>query len=179
MKEQLKCALAAVAQGDLKTLTEAAELVKQLPRTEEGLFDMTAVDSDCFEAAKWVYPVYAAFETECNKEAGYPDLLAQMRTLREKQKAAASVTVTAQFLTMLMTTIENVTPQLYEYYRELVDMFREEVKETITACYEEDAFGGAEGKASGADAQIRGAIARAGEKNVLLAEKYQRYVQEG
>lgn len=176
MKEQLKQALEAAAQGDLAALTEAASRVKVLPRTEEGLFDTASVDSDCFEAAKWVYPVYAAYETECNKEAGYPDLLAQMRMLREKQKAAASVEVTAQFLTMLMTTIENVTPQLYEYYRELVDMFREEVKETIASYYSEDAFGGIEGRASGADAQIREAIARAGEKYVLLAEKYQRYM---
>lgn len=176
MKEQLKKALESAAQGDVALLTEAADKLKQLPRTEEGLFDTSSVDSDCYEAARWVYPVYAAFETECNKEAGYPDLLAQIRVLDEKQRKAASLGETVKFLDMLIAAIDNVTPQLYEYYRELVDIFRTDVKETISSYYKDGSFGGTEGKASGDDARMRAAIAHAGKTYVLLAEKYQKYM---
>ena len=176
MKEQLQKALEAASLGDTALLAETTDKLKQLPRTEEGLFDTTSVDSDCFEAARWIYPVYAAFETECNKEAGYPDLLAQIRTLDAKQKRDASIAETAKFLEMLIAVIDNVTPQLYEYYRELVDIFRADVKEVISSYYRDGSFGGAEGKASGADERIRSAIAHAGETYVLLAEKYREYL---
>jgi hypothetical protein len=178
MKEQLEKAYASAARGDFEPLRESAEQIKRLPRTAEGIFDTSSVDSDCFRAARIVYPVYAAFETECNKEEGYPDLLAQLRILDERQKKSGSLEAAADFLDMLMSVIENVTPQLYEYYRELVDMFRADIKETIRSYYDEaeQSFGGAEGKASGADGKIRGAAARAGKSYVLLAEKYQKYM---
>ena len=176
MKEQLKKALEAAAQVDTALLSEAADKLKQLPRTEEGIFDTASVDGDCFEAARWVYPVYAAFETECNKEAGYPDLLAQIRVLDTKQKGDASLAETAKFLEMLIAVIDHVTPQLYEYYRELVDIFRMDVKEAISSYYKDGSFGGAEGKASGEDMKIRETIAHAGKTYVLLTEKYREYM---
>lgn len=176
MKEQLVKALEALTQGDVAPVTEEAAKIKALPRTAEGLFDTGCVDSDCFVAARFVYPVYAAFETECNRQAGYPDLLAQMHTLEKKCKESGSLKVTAQFLDMLITTIAYVTPQLYEYYRELVDIFRTDVKDTIDTWYKDGSFGGAEGKASGDDAVIRDAVARAGKMHCLLSEKYQEYM---
>ena len=69
---ELKNVLAELKKGNIEPLKEAAAEIKSLPRTEEGIFDMSAVDKDCFVAAMAVYPVYAAFETECNKEAGLP-----------------------------------------------------------------------------------------------------------
>lgn len=176
-KEELQDALLHMAgtKEELTTLTELAEQIKRLPRTPEGLFDTASVDPNCFEAARWVYPVYAAFETECNRQEGYPDLLAQIRVLNEKQKAAASLETAALFLNTLLSVTAYVTPQLYEYYRELADMFRANVKAVIASYYKNESFGGAEGKASGLDGAIRAAISRAGTIHLLLAEKYRRY----
>lgn len=175
MKDQLLTALRFAEQGDLTVLTEMAGQIKRLPRTPEGLFDTTSVDEDCFEAAKYVYPVYAAFETACNRQEGYPDLLAQIRVLDERQKKAAALETTAVFLRMLCSVIGHVTPQLYEYYRELVDMFRADVKEMIASYYKDGSFGGEEGRISGLDGRIRVMISRAGDAQLLLAEKYRSY----
>lgn len=175
MKEQLRRTLIFADKGDLTALTENAEQIKRLPRTPEGLFDTSAVDEDCFEAAKYVYPVYAAFETECNRQEGYPDLLAQLRVLDEMQKKAASLETTAAFLETLCSVIAHVTPQLYEYYRELVDMFRTAVKELIASYYNDGSFGGEKGRISGLDGRIRVMISRAGDAQLLLAEKYRSY----
>ncbi len=176
MKEQLKKALEAADRGDIKPVTEAAGWLKQLPRTEEGLFDMKEVDSNCFAAARWVYPVYAAYETECNKEAGYPDLLVQLHTLDEMQKKEGTLKAAAAFLETLIVTLDYMTPQLYEYYREVQELFRADVKRVIAEHYREDAFGGKAGRASGEDERIRKTLAHAGETYCLLAEKYQEYM---
>ena len=176
MKERLAAALQSIARDDGAAAVAAAEQVKKLPRTAEGLFDTTSVDADCFEAARWVYPVYAYYETECNKKECYPDLLRQMEILNEKQKKAASMETTARFLDALIHTIDNVTPQLYEYYIELADLFKAAVKEVIAGYYKDGRFtcGGAGGEE--AEKLIRGAIAHAGGTYVLLAEKYEAYM---
>ena len=154
----------------------AAEQIKSLPRTEEGLFDTGSVDEDCFEAARWVYPVYAYYETEYHKKENYPDLLKQMETLNEKQKEAASIETSARFLDTLIHTIDNVTPQLYEYYIELVNLFKTAVKEVIADYYRNGRFTDGSTGEKEAEKLIRGAIARAGETYVLLAEKYEDYM---
>ncbi len=177
MKEQLAAALRGIAVKDTNMVAEAAQQIKRLPRTEEGLFDTGCVDKDCFEAARWVYPVYAYYETECNKKECYPDLLKQMELLDRKRKEAASMGASALFLDALIHTIDNVTPQLYEYYIELVGLFKAAVKETIATYYRDGEF--TDGSAGGAEAErlIREAITHAGETYVLLAEKYEEYGQ--
>ena len=172
MKQQLTAALQRIAKGDVASVKGEAEAIKQLPRTAEGLFDMETVDADPYQAARWVYPVYAAYETECNKKEGYPDLLAQMRTLNKKRRENDTLENTAAFLDALICTIDNVSPQLYEYYRELVDLFKENVNHAIKTYFNNGSFGPA-GAAS--DTLIRKAIAHAGETYVLLADKYEVY----
>ena len=172
MKQQLTAALQRIAQGDVASIKSEAEAIKQLPRTAEGLFDTKAVDPDPYQAARCVYPVYAAYETECNKKEGYPDLLAQMRALDKKCRESDTLDNTAAFLDALICTIDNVSPQLYEYYRELVDLFKENVNHAIRTYFTNGSFGPADAEA---DALIRKAIAHAGETYVLLAEKYETY----
>lgn len=215
MKEQLKLALKSIAAGDVQAAESMAEQIKLLPRTEEGLFDMTAVDDKLFEAARWVYPVYAAYETECNKKEGYPDLIVQMRTLNRKFDEVDCFFACGCYLDALIHTIENVSPQLYEYYNELVDMFKRRVNETIAKYYRDGSFlpnaaessdaigksealgrqmcesvqqefgdgeetcGSVQQQAANvqrAEQMIRDAIRLAGEKYVLLAEKYEEYI---
>ena len=168
MKEQLKAALQSAANGDINAVVAAAEQIKQLPRREDGLFETGTVDRDLFEAARWVYPVYALYETECNKKEGYPDLLNQMRTLDKEYEKSGKQEQAGSYLAALIHTIDNVSPQLYEYYRELADIFKKRVKETIEEQYCGGSFGAG-------DALIRESIRRAGETQVLLAEKYQEY----
>lgn len=172
MKQQLTAALKRIAQGDVASVKAEAEAIKQLPRTAEGLFDTKAVDADPYQAARWVYPVYAAYETECNKKEGYPDLLTQMRALDKKRRENDTLENTSAFLDALICTIDNVSPQLYEYYRELVDLFKENVNHAIQTYFKNGSFGPA---GSEADTLIRKAIAHAGETYVLLAEKYEVY----
>lgn len=176
MKEQLSAALQSIVKDDGDAAVAVAEQVKKLPRTAEGLFDMSGVDADCFEAARWVYPVYAYYETEYNKKECYPDLLKQMEILDEKQKKAASMATTARFLDALIHTIDNVTPQLYEYYIELVDLFKAAVKEVVADYYKDGRFTVGSAEEAEAEKLIRGAVARAGETYVLLAEKYEAYM---
>ena len=54
----------------------SGEQIKQLSRRADGLFDLSSVDENLFRAAGRVFPVYAAYETNQNGKAGYPDLLA-------------------------------------------------------------------------------------------------------
>ena len=176
MKEQLTAVLESIAKGNGESAAAAAEQIKGLPRTSEGLFDTSSVDSDCFEAARWVYPVYAYYETEYNKKEGYPDLAKQMEVLNEKRKKAASMKVAALFLDALIHTIDNVTPQLYEYYIELADMFKSTVREVVAAYYKDGRFTDGSPDAAESEKLIRGAVARAGETYVLLAEKYRDYM---
>lgn len=66
--------------------------IKALPRTEEGIFDLEAVQQSAglgniYQAADLIYPVYAAYETNENKKEGYPDIMAQMRVLKSMRRA--------------------------------------------------------------------------------------------
>lgn len=146
-----------------------AEQIKQLPRRADGLFELKSVDENLFLAAGQVFPVYAAYETDCNGKEGYPDLFAQIRILRGELEKEDTLENRTMFLDGLLRTIENVSPQLYEYYRELADMFKTILRET-TAKYGREA-----------EEQLKEAVAHAAELYLLAEEKYQpaeRYQQE-
>lgn len=151
--------------------------IKALPRTEEGIFDLTGViktegPANAYRAAGVVYPVYAAFETTENKKEGYPDIMAQMRVWNAKVKADFNIGDAADYLAMLLGTIENISPEIYENYRELLDMFREGVKEVLRQYYKEETNSFVE-DAEEAVKVFCDAVKRACEKDLLLAEKYQ------
>lgn len=186
MKEQLQAALQSIASCNAETAEPAAKQIKQLARGAEGLFQTASIDDNLFEAARLVYPVYAAYETECNKKEGYPDLLAQMLALKQELERAYTLKNAAAFLDALLGTIENVSPQIYEYYRALVDLFKETVKSTVKKYYCEGHFtadgensGNSETQESGeeqeAEKLLRAVITHAAELNVLLGEKYAEY----
>ena len=167
--ETARAAAEAAEKTAAQTAAQAATAeIKNLPRQADGLFDTGAVDSDLFEAARWVYPVYAYYETECNKKEGYPDLLAQMRQLDLEYDRCEKELHAGSYLDALIGTTENVSPQLYEYYRELADTFKKRVREAVSELYREGSFGPQDGL-------VRQSIARACADGVLLAEKYQEY----
>lgn len=111
------------------------EQIKALPRTAEGIFDLSGMDSNLYKAALQVYPVYAEFETKENGKKGYPDIMAQMRVWNQKANAEFSFDTAADYVAMLYGTIEKISPEIYENYRELVDMFRAAVKRVLAEYY--------------------------------------------
>lgn len=173
MKERLKEAYESIRKKDPQAAAGVVEELKKLPRTQEGIFDMESIDPDRYEAARWVYPVYAAYETACNKKEGYPDILAQIRTINKLLKQDYTFENAAAAADMLIRTIDCMSPEIYEYYRELVDIFKENVKEIISRYLKEDGDSVWAGKDSRACELFRGAVRQACQDYVLLTEKYQ------
>ena len=157
-----------------------AQEMKALPRTEEGIFDLSSVVKEEnlqneYEAAGKVYPVYAAFETTENKKEGYPDIMAQMRLWNKKVNGEFTMENASAYAAMLLGTIENISPEIYENYRELLDMFRGTVKKVLEQYYvaENDSFHG-----EAEDVQVFcDTVKQACDADLLLAEKYQMCVR--
>lgn len=172
LKEKLQTALQAVENGNAEAAKDAVAELKGLKRTPEGVFDLTAVEEDVWEAAGLAYPVYVAYETVCNKKEGYPDIIAQMRAWKGLLAGDYSFAHAAKAADMWMGTIRYMSPEIYEYYRELVDIFKENVRTTLDRFYGE---AGADRDAESA-AIFREAVLQACASDILLAEKYEKRV---
>lgn len=149
------------------TITE----IKSLPRTADGLFDLSGICDNVYKAAAQVYPVYAGFETTENKKEGYPDIMAQMRLWNRKVNQEFSFANAADYLSMVYGTLENMSPEIYENYRELLDMFRTTVKMVLQKYYIEEKGAFAEG--GEAEKTFCDIVQKACNKDLLLAEKYE------
>lgn len=148
-----------------------AEEIKALPRTNEGIFELTGIGENLYKAAGEVYPIYAAYETDCNKKEGYPDIMAQMRVLDKKAGEEFSFENAALYVGALLHTIEKISPEIYENYRELVDMFRAAVKRVLSEYYtEKDGF---QNGNPNAVKEFCNVVKEACGRDLLLAEKYQ------
>lgn len=170
LKEKLQKAYEAVQNKDAEAAKEAVDELKGLPKTAEGVFDLSSVDSDVWVAAGLAYPVYVAYETVCNKKEGYPDLIAQMRAWNKMLQADYSFEKAAKAASMWIHTIEYMSPEIYEYYRELCEIFKANVRETLDKFY-------GEGKLEGEAADMfKAAVLQACEADILLAEKYENRV---
>lgn len=144
--------------------------IKTLPRTEEGIFDVSSLGSNPYKAALMVYPAYTEFETKENKKEGYPDIMEQMRVWNRKANDDFTMETAADYLEMLYATIEKMSPEIYENYRELVDMFRAGVKRALAEYYSAET-----GFAGDGDAvrTFCNAVQSACKMDILLAEKYE------
>lgn len=155
-----------------------AQEIKALPRTEEGIFDLAAVQEsnglrNIYQAADLVYPVYAAYETTENKKEGYPDIMAQMRVLKKHAESEFTAENGADYTAALLHTVEQISPEIYENYRELLDDFRSAVKRMLEQYYDDK-----EKKFAMDDTSKKvfwDAVQKACAEYLLLAEKYQGY----
>lgn len=172
LKGKLQAALRAVQNGDAASAKEAVDELKALPRTGEGVFDLESVDGDIWSAAGLAYPVYVAYETSCNKKEGYPDLIGQMRAWNKMLKADYTFANASKAADMWIHTIQYMSPEIYEYYRELVDIFKENVRETLAKFYGSD---DAQRDADSAKL-FKEAVLWACGADILLAEKYENRV---
>ena len=109
-------------------------------------------------------------ETVCNKKEGYPDLMNQMRAWKDMTDEKYDLTNAVAFLKLLIGTIEQMSPEIYEYYREMVDIFREDMKKVLNAYYKDGSF-----EDAAAVEVLSDVIKRACAQDVLLAEKYLQY----
>lgn len=170
MKQLLEQAARAVREGRQEETAQAAEALKKLPRTEEGCFDLSTTGVGFWQAMGLVYPVYAAFETACNKKEGYQDILFQIRILDKKLNQDYTFEHATYYLNMLIHTIDQMSLEIYESYRELVDLFRAGVKRAVAEY-------APEGKLAGQDQNaaklFRETLGSACAGDVLLTEKYQ------
>lgn len=150
------------------------EQIKALPRTGEGIFDLSSMGGNPYKAATEIYPVYAEFETNENKKEGYPDIMAQMRLWNQKVKAEFTFENVANYIAMLYDTIENISPEIYENYKELVDMFREAVKAVLAQFYCTQTEDFCEEAAGTEELELFcETVRRACAAYLLLAEKYE------
>ncbi len=172
MMDKLTLAYETMKQGKIEELADVVTELKALPRTAEGAWDLSGA-GDAYQAVRYAYPVYCAYETVCNKKEGYPDLITQIRVWSKQTTVECGVKKYAAFLDMLMNVLECMSPEIYEYYRETLDIFRGAVKQAIENFYKEGVFA-ADAKA---DALIKGAMKRACEVDLLLAEKYECYTE--
>lgn len=170
-KEQLQKALEAVKQGEVQQTAEAVAMLKALDRTRDGVFDLTEISQDEWEIARLAYPVYVAYETVCNKKEGYPDLLDQMRVWNARLQADFCFEKAAKAADMWIHTLEYMSPEIYEYYRELMDIFKSNVRKTLETFYTADSVRGKE-----CECLFRNAVLQACRENILLAEKYENRV---
>lgn len=176
MLQELMNAKQEIGNGNVEAAAEIVEVLKELPRKEDGSFDLSGQGADEGKLAGYAYPVYAAYESTCNKKEGYPDLVAQIKALDHRLKEDLTHEKAAAFLALLIDTIEYVSPQIYEYYRDLVDLFRTDAKLVIEAFYEESGRCKQDAEWSeAADSVFRAAVKKASAMHVLLAEKYEQY----
>ena len=150
--------------------------IKALPRTEEGIFDLEAVQQSAglgniYQAADLIYPVYAAYETNENKKEGYPDIMAQMRVLKKHAESEFTAENGADYTAALLHTVEQISPEIYENYRELLDNFRGAVKRMLEQYYDAKTKTVAMDETS--EKVFCGAVQKACGEYLLLAEKYQ------
>ena len=150
--------------------------IKALPRTEEGIFDLAALQQSAglrniYQAADLVYPAYAAYETTENKKEGYPDILAQMRVLKKHAEEEFTPENGADYTAALLHTVEQISPEIYENYRELLDDFRSAVKRMLEQYY--DAKKNQFAMDDTSKKVFCDAVQKACAEYLLLAEKYQ------
>ena len=150
--------------------------IKALPRTEEGIFDLAALQQSAglrniYQAADLVYPAYAAYETTENKKEGYPDILAQMRVLKKHTEEEFTPENGADYTAALLHTVEQISPEIYENYRELLDDFRSAVKRMLEQYY--DAKENQFAMDDTSKKVFCDAVQKACAEYLLLAEKYQ------
>lgn len=173
MKELLISAMKSVEEGGcIEAAEEAVTAIKALPETTEGIFDIIHFEDNIYKASGLIYPVWTAYETVYNKKEGYPHILLHIRVLNQKLKTEFTLENVSFFLNMLIQTIMHMSPEIYEYYRELIDIFRDTVKKAV-AEFGQDIILTEDNLES--KLLFRKAIEKACKEDVLLTEKYIRF----
>lgn len=177
MDRELLVEFKSVDLGAEESLTKAALQIKELARDGQGVFELGGLDTDAWEVAAVIYPIYTKYETSINKKSGYPDIMAQMRVLKQRAYVDFEMSQVVGYLEMLIGTIETISPEIYENYRELVEDFRETIHKSLNQFsldYSKPLAGLADRVLAGKLADI---LERAFAEKVMLREKYENYAK--
>lgn len=174
MRKELEQALEQVRQGETAKTAEIVERIKALPRDEDGVFDVSAMEEGQ-DARRALYSVYAAYETECNKKEGYPDILQQMRVMDARLQEHYDAQAAAAYMDMALRTLMYIDQQLYEYYRELMDLYKKNVRRFIKEFYGESGLQSGTASVGEAEAAFRESVRLACGEHILLEDKYGMY----
>ncbi|MDE7223008.1 MAG: hypothetical protein K2O34_04410 [Acetatifactor sp.] len=174
MRKDLEQALEQIRQGRTGETAKLVEQIKALPRDEKGVFDLSSQE-DASEIRRILYPVYAAYETECNKKEGYPDILLQMRIMNQRLQEQYNRLEAALYMDMSLRTLMYMSQEIYECYRELMDLYKENVRRFIREFYKEEGTRPGAMPADAAETLFTGSLMSACREHILLAEKYERY----
>ena len=138
--------------------------IKALPRTEEGIFDLAAV-----QQSAGLGNIYQAADLV------YPDIMAQMRVLKKHAESDFSAENGAAYTAVMLHTVEQISPEIYENYRELLDNFRSAVKRMLEQYY--DAKENKFAMDATSEKVFCDAVQKACAEYLLLAEKYQECIR--
>ncbi len=174
MRSELEQALKQVQQGAAYETAETVEHIKALSRDEQGVFDLRDLE-DAADIKRLLYPVYAAYETDCNKKEGYPDILRQMRVMDARLQERYDMLEAAVYMDMALRTLLYMSQEIYECYRELMDLYKKNVHRFIREFYGEGKILPGTVPASLAEELFIGSLTQACKEHVLLAEKYEVY----
>lgn len=174
MRRDLEQALEQIRQGRTAETAKIVEQIKALPRDADGVFDLGGIDG-VEEIKRMLYPVYAAYETECNKKEGYPDILQQMRVMDRRLQEQYDMYGAAVYMDMALGTLMYISQEIYESYRELMDLYKKNVRRFIKEFSGEGGLCSGTAPASGAEELFRESVRRACQKHILLEDKYERY----
>lgn len=174
MRKELERALEQVRQGETAKTAEIVERIKALPREEDGVFDLSAADG-AREAGKDLYSLYAAYETDCNKKEGYPDILGQMRAMDARLQGHYDMREAAEYMDMALGTLLYMDQQIYEYYRELMDLYKKNVRRFIKEFYEEGGLQPGAAPANRAEELFQESVRLACREHILLKDKYEKF----
>lgn len=162
-----------------EALTEAAEFVKMLPRDEDGVFAAYKPDLNVYSAGRLSYPVYMEYETRFGKKAGYADIAAQLTCLGKRLAAHYTTEEAAAFIGLLVDTLSVMSPEIYEHYRSLQDLLKENVglfvgKEglTLSRFPKEELKTDLSSREPAAFKEAGESIVKACERDLLSTEKY-------
>ncbi|MDE6518434.1 MAG: hypothetical protein K2L18_11415 [Acetatifactor sp.] len=174
MKKELEQALEQVRQGEAVKAEQVVAWIKALPRDEDGVFDLSGVEG-MQEAGRALYPVYAAYESQCNKKEGYPDILQQMRVMDARLQEHYDMQEAAVYMDTALGTLRYIDQQIYEYYRELMDLYKKNVRRFIKEFYGEGGLQSGGEPAGEAEAMFRESVRQACREHILLKDKYGMY----
>ena len=122
-----------------------------------------------------LYSVYAAYETDCNKKEGYPDILQQMRVMDARLQEHYDMQEAAAYMDMALGTLMYIDQQVYEYYRELMDLYKKNVRRFIEEFYGEGGLQPGAASAGKAEELFRESVRLACREHILLEDKYEMY----
>lgn len=178
MRGEWEQALEQVRQGRVAETAEVVEGIKALPRDQDGVFDLRGMEGnqqDMQEARRVLYPVYAAYETNCNKKEGYPDILGQMRVMDERLQERYDMLDAAVYMDLALRTLLYLSQEVYEYYRELTDLYRKNARRFIREFYGEGKITPGAVPASPGEALFAEGLMLACREHILLEDKYEVY----